>query len=65
MLHSPQVQQLSVVLLQHCPTSFYCPPCLPHHQLQGAGVAVDVPVPEPGSKGFMGELSESVQAMGS
>lgn len=65
MLHSQQVQHFSMALLQHCPTSFYCPSCLPHHQLQGAGGTMDVSVPEPGGKGFMADPSESLQAVGS
>lgn len=62
MLHLQRVQQFSVALLQPCPTLFYCPPCLPHHQLPVAGGAVDVPVLDPGGKGSMGRLSESLQA---
>lgn len=62
MLYLQQVQQFSMALLQHCPTLFYCPPCLLHHQLPVAGGAVDVLVLEPRGKGPMRQLSESLQA---
>ena len=62
MLYLQQVQQFSVALLWHCPTLFYCPPCLPHHQLRVAGRAVEVPVLEPRDEASTGQLSESLQA---
>lgn len=48
------------MLLYRCTTLFYCPPCLPHHQLLVSWGAVGVLVPEPGCRA-KGQPSEPLQ----
>lgn len=62
MLDLQQVQQFPMVLLEHCPIPYFIALHLPHHQLLGAGGAVDLPVLEPGGKGSFLSLSKRAAA---